>query len=137
VCMTLYVYVCKRVCVSVCPFVCVCVFVCICVRPHVQAWLSWSEQLLIPRSSVRFPLKHENSNSHGFELHRPSIKGTKVLLKVIKATIIIVCVSECVRVPRPSQQFVFVCAQDFRIHAQLLVFACIYVCVHAQDSLYV
>ena len=48
-----------------------------------------SEGLLIPRSSVRFRLKSENSNSHGFELHRPSIKGAKLLLKVIKAVIII------------------------------------------------
>ena len=30
-----------------------------------------------------------NSNSHGFELHRTSIKSTKLLLKVIKAIIII------------------------------------------------
>ena len=50
-----------------------------------------SEGLLIPRSSVRFRLKPENSNSHAFELHRPSIKGTKLLLKVIKAIIIIEC----------------------------------------------
>ena len=33
-----------------------------------------SEELLIPRSSVQFRLKPEKSNSHGFELHRPSIK---------------------------------------------------------------
>jgi len=44
----------------------------------------WQHQS-IPRSSVRFRLKPENSNSHGFELHRPSIKGTKLLLKAIKA----------------------------------------------------
>ena len=48
-----------------------------------------SEGLLIPRSSVRFRLKPENSNPHGFELHRPSIKDNKLLLKVIKAIIII------------------------------------------------
>ena len=48
-----------------------------------------SKGLLIPRSSVRFRQKPENSNSHGFELHGPSIKGTKLLLKVIKAIIII------------------------------------------------
>jgi hypothetical protein len=30
------------------------------------------------------PSKPENSNSNGFE-HRPLIKGTKILLKVIKA----------------------------------------------------
>ena len=31
--------------------------------------------------------KTENSNLHGFELHRPSSKGTKLLLQVIKAII--------------------------------------------------
>ena len=50
-----------------------------------------SEGLLIPRSSVRFRLKPRNSNSNGFELHKPSIKGTKLLLKVIKTIIIIIC----------------------------------------------
>jgi len=49
-----------------------------------------SKELFIPRSSVRFCLKPEKSNSHGFDLHRPSIKGTKLLLKVIKADIIII-----------------------------------------------
>ena len=49
-----------------------------------------SEGLSIPRSSVRFRLKPDNSNSHEFELYRPSNKGTKLLLKVIKAIIIIV-----------------------------------------------
>jgi len=34
-------------------------------------------------------LNPDNSNSHEFELHRPSNKGTKLLLKVIKAIIII------------------------------------------------
>ena len=48
-----------------------------------------SEGLFIPRSSVRFRLNPNNSNFHGFELHRHSIKGTKLLLKVINATIII------------------------------------------------
>jgi len=38
---------------------------------------------------VWFRLKPKNSNPHGFELHRPSIKGTKLLLKVIKTIIII------------------------------------------------
>ena len=50
-----------------------------------------SEGLSIPRSSVRFRLKPDNSNSHEFEHHRPSNKGTKLLLKVIKAIIIISC----------------------------------------------
>ena len=49
-----------------------------------------SEGLSIPRSSVRFRLKPDTSNSHAFELHRPSNKGTKLLLKVIKAIIIII-----------------------------------------------
>jgi len=31
--------------------------------------------------------KIENSNLHGFELHRPSGKGTQLLLQVIKAII--------------------------------------------------
>jgi len=48
-----------------------------------------SEEILIPRSSVRFRLNPKNSNSHGFELHRPLIKGTKLLSRVIKANIII------------------------------------------------
>ena len=47
-----------------------------------------SEGLSIPRSSVRFRINPDNSNSHGFELHRPSNKGTKLLLKVIKAIIV-------------------------------------------------
>ena len=49
-----------------------------------------SEGLSIPRSSVRFRLKPDTSNFHEFELHRPSNKGTKLLLKVIKAIIIII-----------------------------------------------
>ena len=48
-----------------------------------------SEGLSIPRSSVGFRLKPDTSNSHEFELHRPSNKGTNLLLKVIKAIIII------------------------------------------------
>jgi len=43
---------------------------------------------IMDRSSVRFRLKPDNSNSHEFELHRPSNKGTKLLLKVTKAIII-------------------------------------------------
>ena len=39
-----------------------------------------SEARLIPRSSIWFRLKPENSNSHGFELHRPSTMGIKLLL---------------------------------------------------------
>jgi len=52
--------------------------------------VSQSAGLLIPRSSVRFRQKLkkiENSNLHGFELHRPSSKGTKLLLQAIKAII--------------------------------------------------
>ena len=49
-----------------------------------------SEGLLTPRSSVRFRLNPENrdSSSNGIELRRPSIKGTKLLSKVIKTIII-------------------------------------------------
>ena len=47
-----------------------------------------SEGLLIPRSSVRFRPKLENSNPHGFELHRHSTECTIQLLIVIKAIII-------------------------------------------------
>jgi len=50
-----------------------------------------SEGRLIHRSSVWFRLKPENFISYGLELHRPSIKGTKLLLKVTKAIIIISC----------------------------------------------
>jgi len=51
------------------------------------------ERLLIPRSSVWLHhLKPENTNSYGFELHRASIKGTKLLLKVIKAIMIMMMI---------------------------------------------
>jgi len=73
---------------------CMCV---LCVRDiniqrcrHVLQHTHIHEGLSIPRSSVRFRLKPDNSNSHEFEHHRPSNKGTKLLLKVIKAMIIIV-----------------------------------------------
>jgi len=48
-----------------------------------------SEVLLIPRSSVQIRLKPENINLHRLELHRPSTKVIKLLLKVIKAIIIL------------------------------------------------
>jgi len=70
-------------------YVSVCLYICItCKRGSVGR----SESLFFPRSSVCFLLIliPENSNPHGFELHGPSIKGTKVLLKVIKAIIIII-----------------------------------------------
>ena len=50
-----------------------------------------SAGMLIPRSSVRFRQKlkkPENLNLHRFELERPSSKGTKLLLQIIKAIII-------------------------------------------------
>jgi len=43
----------------------------------------------LPGDTNLFRQKPDNSNSHEFELHRPSNKGTKLLLKVIKAIIII------------------------------------------------
>ena len=68
-------------------YVCVCLNICItCKRGSVGQ----SKGLLIPRSSVRFRLILANSNPHGFELHGPPIKGNKLLLKAIKAIIIII-----------------------------------------------
>jgi len=65
---------------------------------HVQAWLSWSEQGIVePQVVGSVPSNPENSDSHGFELHRPSIKRTKQLLKVIKAIIIIYLTSRTCR----------------------------------------
>ena len=61
-----------------------------------------SEGLSIPRSSVRFRLNPDNTNSHEFELHRSSNKGTKPLLKVIKA-IIIINATHCQKVKRPCE----------------------------------
>ena len=52
-----------------------------------------SKGLSILRSSIRFRLKPENSNSHGFGLYRPSNKGTELLLKVIKVIIVIKAVN--------------------------------------------
>jgi len=49
-----------------------------------------SEGFFLPFSSFRFQLKPENSSPHGFDLHRPSIKGTILLLKVTKAIIIFI-----------------------------------------------
>ena len=49
-----------------------------------------SAGLPIPRSSVRFRQKlkiPDNSNLHGFGVHRPSSKGTQLLFLVIKAII--------------------------------------------------
>ena len=66
--------------------------------------------LSIPRSSVRFRLKPDNSNSHESELHRPSNKGTKLLLKVIKAIIILTGISSLESLLEglfPSNPFLF------------------------------
>jgi len=40
------------------------------------------------KKSKRRERHTENSNPTGFELHRPSLKGNKLLFKVIKAIII-------------------------------------------------
>ena len=76
-----------------------------------------SEGLSIPRSSVRFRLKPDPSNSHEFELHRPSNKGTKLLLKVIKAIIIIVGVATIVSIVERQH----VCAILRLIHVVFVV----------------
>ena len=59
-----------------------------------------SKGLSIPWSSVRFRLQPDNSNSHGFELHRPSNKGTKILLKKTKTIIIITTIRSMSSVER-------------------------------------
>ena len=48
--------------------------------PHVKK--NFSRQQQVPKTQ-----KNENSNLYGFELYRPSSKGTKLLLQVIKAII--------------------------------------------------
>jgi len=60
-------------------------------------------------TEVSFRLKPDNSNSHEFELHRPSNKGTKLLLKVIKAIIIIntLQVDRLARIPGLTQEDTF------------------------------
>jgi len=68
-----------------------------CVSVCVRRWVSG-----------RFCLQPKNSNFHGFELHRPSIKGTKLLLKVMKAIIIIIRLRGGVasrRKPREQAEF--------------------------------
>ena len=55
-------------------------------------FLSWSERGTVNPEVVGSisakTQKTENPNLHGFEPHRPSSKGTKLLLQVIKAIII-------------------------------------------------
>ena len=70
------------------------IYVCADTFIHPRRWktssVGQSAGLLIPRSSVRFQqklTKPENSNLHGFELHRPSSKSSKLLLQVINAII--------------------------------------------------
>jgi len=43
-----------------------------------------------------FPPKTENSNLHGLELHRPSIKSTKLLFYMIQAIIIIMMIASMI-----------------------------------------
>ena len=53
-------------------------------KPVCTAQTTSQHAVLIYSSSKA---KTENSNSYGFDLHRPSIKGTKLLSKIIKAII--------------------------------------------------
>jgi len=83
------VAVCRSVlqCAAVCCYVLKLIYIDI--RDDVK--LALLVKASIPRSSVRFrqtPKQNENSNLHGFELYRPSSKGTKLLFEVIKAKII-------------------------------------------------
>ena len=74
-----------------------------------------SAGLLILRTSVRFRQKlkkTENSNLHGFEIHRPWSKGTKLLLQVIKAII-----NQWWRYPLP-------------VRVRVCMFVCMHVCVY-------
>jgi len=50
-------------------------------QSNIRVSVTWAEQLL-----AKTP-KTENSNLHGFEVHRPSSKGTELLFQVIKAII--------------------------------------------------
>jgi len=50
-----------------------------------RKWILRANLLYVPAKTP----KTENPNLHGFELHRPSSKGTKLLLQIIKAFIII------------------------------------------------
>ena len=69
----IYVHICIHTCIYI---LYICIYMCIsCKRGSVGQ----SEGLSIPRSSVQFRLKPDTSNSHEFELHRPSNKGTKLL----------------------------------------------------------
>ena len=58
---------------------------------HGHHWLSWSKcENINPKVVGSIPAKTqkiEDSNLHGFELHRPSSKGTKVMFTVMKAII--------------------------------------------------
>ena len=63
-------------------------------KMHMDSYIyiySWSERRTVnPEVVGSIPAKTqktENSNLHGFEVHRPSSKGTKLLLQVIKAII--------------------------------------------------
>ena len=82
---------CAHMCICMCVYACICIWMRMCIYDVdltcKRGSVGQSEGLSIPRSSVRFRLKPDTSNSHEFELHRPSNKGTKLLLKVIKAII--------------------------------------------------
>ena len=87
-----------------------------------------SEGLSIPRSSVRFRQKPYNSNSHEFELHRPSNKGTKLLLKVIKA-IIIICVCAYIYISIYLSRHVYIymrCVEHVCVCVYIFVYVYIY-----------
>jgi len=81
VCACTYVYIYIYV-FAVCLHMCV-LFVCVCVCACVCTWVCMCMCLCVCATVF-------SSNSNGLELHRPSIKGTKLLLKVIKAIIIII-----------------------------------------------
>ena len=76
--------------VHACVYVCVCVPVCLRVYVFVRDLCSSLYICVNPEVIGSIPAKTqktENSDLHGIEVHRPSSKGTKLLLQVIKAII--------------------------------------------------
>ena len=99
--------------------------------------------------------KPDNSKSHEFELHRPSNKGTKLLLKVIKAIIIIIhtrClfIHTCIVVHtythtyKPRYVYIYLYAYFslsfyiyMYIYDYIYTYMCIYIYVHTYIYIYV
>ena len=74
-------------------YICIYIYIYIYIYVYVYVYIydeCYGFHLFMNISNVLFvPPKSENPNLHGFELHRPPIKGTKLIFQVIKAIIII------------------------------------------------